>query len=138
MFCSYSASVSPKLLIGSIISNLCTPKKTAAKVYRRKLRRRGHMGFGNQNASQTALNSKSHLIAEYEVTNHNTDQGLLCQTADQTRDLLSMNVIEVVADKGYDSRTDLLECASNGIISNVPFKYNKTEWIFTIDYVPSK
>lgn len=87
---------------------------------------------------QTAVDSTSHLIAEYEVTNHNTDQGLLCQTADKAKELLVMDVIEVVADKGYDSRKDILDCVSNGIIPNVPFKYDKTERIFTIDYVPSE
>lgn len=85
---------------------------------------------------QTAVDSKSHLIAEYEVTNHNTDQGLLCETADKTRNLLDMEVIEVVADKGYDSRKDILNCVNNGIIPNIPFKYDKTERVFTIDYIP--
>ena len=31
---------------------------------------------------QTAVDSGSHLIAEYEVTDHNTDQGQLATTRD--------------------------------------------------------
>lgn len=87
---------------------------------------------------QTAVDSDSHLIAEYEVTNHNTDQGLLNSTADLAKELLSMDVIEVVADKGYESRKDILNCVNNGVIPNVPFKYDRTERIFTIDYIPSE
>lgn len=87
---------------------------------------------------QTAVDSTSHLIAEYEVTNHNTDQGLLCQTAEKAKALLALDVIEVVADKGYESRKDILNCVSSGVIPNVPFKYDRTERIFTVDYVPSE
>ncbi len=54
------------------------------------------------------------------MTDHNTDQGLLCQTAEKAKELLAMDVIEVVADKGYDSRKDIMGCVSNGIIPNVP------------------
>ena len=34
---------------------------------------------------QTAVDSGSHLIAEYEVTNNNTDQGLLNEVCEQTK-----------------------------------------------------
>jgi len=53
---------------------------------------------------QTAVDGGSHLVAEFEVTNHNTDQGLLKEIADSTRTLLETETIEVVADKGYESR----------------------------------
>lgn len=47
---------------------------------------------------QTAVDKGSHLIAEYEVTNHNTDQGLLKEVADITRQALEVETLEVVAD----------------------------------------
>lgn len=83
---------------------------------------------------QTAVDKGSHLIAEYEVTNHNTDQGLLKEVADITREALEVETLEVVADKGYESRRDIEACVMNGIIPNVAFKYDKNERLYNIDY----
>lgn len=83
---------------------------------------------------QTAVDKGSHLIAEYEVTNHNTDQGLLKEVADMAREALEIKTVEVVADKGYESRQDIEKCIMNGIIPNVAFKYDKTERLYNIDY----
>jgi len=84
---------------------------------------------------QTAVDDGSHLIAEYEVTNHNTDQGLLKDVAESTKKILNAETIEVVADKGYESREDILNCVMNGIVPNVAMKYDKEERLYTIDYV---
>ena len=65
---------------------------------------------------QTAVDDGSYLIADYEVTNHNTDQGLLMDVADSTKKMLGIETIEVVADKGYESREDILNCVMNGIV----------------------
>lgn len=56
---------------------------------------------------QTAVERGSHLIAEYEVTNHNTDQGLLKEVAHIAREVLKVKAVEVVADKGYESRQNI-------------------------------
>ena len=76
---------------------------------------------------QTAVDDGSHLIAEYQVTNCCTDQGLLKEVADNTRKTLETKTLEVTADKGYESREDILNCVMNGIVPNVAFKYDKTE-----------
>jgi len=83
---------------------------------------------------QTAVDKGSHLIAEYEVTNHNTDQGLLKEVADITREALEVDTLEVVADKGYESRRDIEDCVMNRIVPNVAFKYDKNERLYNIDY----
>lgn len=83
---------------------------------------------------QTAVDKGSHLIAEYEVTNHNTDQGLLKDVAQSVKRALEVETIEVVADKGYESREDILNCVMNGIVPNVALKYDKDERLYTIDY----
>lgn len=83
---------------------------------------------------QTAVDEGSHLIADYVVTNSCTDQGLLKEVADKAREALEVEVLEVTADKGYDSRRDIEACVMDGIIPNVPLKYDKEERIFTIDY----
>lgn len=83
---------------------------------------------------QTAVDGGSHLIAGYEVTNHNTDQGLLNETATIAKEALNTDIIEVVADKGYESRSDILNCIYNGTIPNVDMKYDKKERVFDIEY----
>ncbi len=45
----------------------------------------------------------------------------LLLTADKAKVLLALDVIEVVVDKGYDSRKDIMDCVNSGIIPNVPF-----------------
>ena len=74
---------------------------------------------------QTAVDGGNHLIAEYEVTNHNTDQGLLEEVVEKAKETLDVEVIEAVADKGYESREDILNCVMNGIVPNVALKYDK-------------
>lgn len=83
---------------------------------------------------QTAVDKGSHLIAEYEVTNRNTDQGLLKEVAQNAKESLEIETVEVVADKGYESREDILNCVMNGIVPNVALKYDKHERLYTIDY----
>ena len=87
---------------------------------------------------QTAVDGGSHLIAEYEVTNHNTDQGLLREVAESTKEALGTETLEVVADKGYESRKDILDCSMHGIVPNVAMKYDKTERTYAVDYAESE
>ena len=87
---------------------------------------------------QTAVDKGSHLVAEYEVTNHNTDQGLLKEVAQSAKETLEVETIEAVADKGYESREDILNCVMNGIVPNVALKYDKHERLYTIDYVEAE
>lgn len=83
---------------------------------------------------QSAVDNGSHLIAEYEVTNHNTDQGLLKDVAEGVKEALEVETVEVVADKGYESREDILNCVMNAIVPNVALKYDKEERLYSIDY----
>ncbi len=83
---------------------------------------------------QTAVDSESHLIAEYEVTNNNTDSGLLCQTAQSAKKQLEIESVEVVADKGYESKDDILSCILDGTAPTVALKHDKTERSFTFPY----
>lgn len=78
------------------------------------------------------------MIREYEVTNCCTDQGLLTEVADSTRKAMEVDVLEIVADKGYESRDDIEACVMNGINPNVAMKYDKEERIYNLDYVESE
>ena len=48
--------------------------------------------------------------AEYKVTNHNTDQGLLTEVMEKSKEMLDAEVIEAVVDMGYESREDIRKC----------------------------
>lgn len=87
---------------------------------------------------QTAVDGGSHLVAGFEVTNHNTDQGLLQEMAQRAKEALGIEMIEVVADKGYESRKDILNCVMSGIAPNVAMKYDKKERTYAIDYVENE
>lgn len=90
-------------------------------------------GFHCSYNVQTAVDGESHLIAEYEVINK-TDVGHLKQVSDKAKEILEVNTIEVLADRGYDSGSDILECLMNGTIANVGIKEEKEERVFTIEY----
>lgn len=91
-------------------------------------------GFHCSYNVQTAVDAGSHLIAEYDVTNRNTDQGLLNDVCEGAKQALGVETIEAVADKGYESREDILNCLMNGTVPNVALKYDKKERIFNLDY----
>jgi len=94
-------------------------------------------GFHCSYNIQTAVDGGSHLIAEYETTNE-TDVGHLREVSDKAKEILEVPTIEVLADKGYDSKADILDCLMNGTIANVCIKDEKEERVFTIDYEASE
>lgn len=97
----------------------------------------GKDGFHCAYNVQTAVDGESHLIAEYKVTNNCTDQGLLNTVAEKAKKALDTGSIEVVADKGYESRKDILKCIYNGTVPQVALKYDKTERLYNLNYLES-
>ena len=91
-------------------------------------------GFHSCFNVQAAVDSESHLIAGYEVTSQGNDVGLLCKTVEEAKETLEVDTIKATADKGYDSRTDILNCIMNGTDPHVIPKYDKEETVFTLDY----
>ena len=65
---------------------------------------------------QSVVESKNHFITNFEVTNANTDQNLLSVMGAKIKEELGMDVVRVIADKGYESRADIEKCVMNGII----------------------
>ena len=87
---------------------------------------------------QTAVDDQHHLIVSFETTNANTDQGLLDQMAEQTKEEMGVETIEVLADKGYESRQDIEKCVMHGTVPNVGYKYDKDVRIFDLEYIPNE
>lgn len=87
---------------------------------------------------QTVVDAKHHLIASFDTTNANTDQGQLNRMAEQTKHDLKIRTAEFIADKGYESREDIEKCVMHGTIPNVGFKYDRDERIFDLEYIPAE
>lgn len=68
---------------------------------------------------QTAVDSKNKMIAEFDVTNKTNDKNQLTPMSKSVCDTLETKTITIVADAGYDSVQDIVECMGNGIKPNV-------------------
>jgi hypothetical protein len=64
---------------------------------------------------QTAVDDKNKLIAEFEVTNSVSDKNHLSVMANQAVEILESPDLISVADKGYDSASDVVKCLRAGI-----------------------
>src|SRR5262249_48607232 len=69
---------------------------------------------------QSAVDTKHHLIVTHEVTNVGIDNGHLSGMAEQARDVLEAEEIEVLADKGYFDSEEIAACEDAGIDVYVP------------------
>ena len=69
--------------------------------------------------AQVAVDAKHKLIVAFEVTNAGSDLGLLAQTAGAAKEALGVDVIEVVADRGYYKGEDIQACEQAGITAYV-------------------
>lgn len=69
---------------------------------------------------QLAVDVKHKLIAEEDVSNNVLDIGLLAPTVEAAMQLLGVEQIEAVADRGYYKIEDIEACERAGIIAYVP------------------
>ena len=69
---------------------------------------------------QIAVDAKNKMIVEQAVSNQVLDMGLLTQTAEAAREVLEVEKIDVVADKGYFKIEDIEACDKAGITPYVP------------------
>ena len=70
--------------------------------------------------AQIAVDVKHKLIVEQQVTNQVVDMGLLTQTAEPAKEILGVETIDVVADKGYFKIEDIEACEKVGNTPYVP------------------
>jgi len=69
---------------------------------------------------QSAVDTKHHLIVTHEVTNVGIDKDHLSPMAEQARQALAAEKIEVFADKGYFNGEEIAACEDAGIDVYVP------------------
>ena len=75
-------------------------------------------GFAVAYNPQTAVDSNTHLIRDFQMTNQVTDHGLLDSTLEKIKKDTD-GIIETVADRGYESEEDMVKCLEDGIIPHV-------------------
>lgn len=90
-------------------------------------------GFAVAYNPQTVVDSETHLIRDFQMTNQVTDHGLLDSTLEEVRKE-SEGVIETVADRGYESEEDMIGCLEDGIIPHVITDDGKDGYELEITY----
>ena len=95
-------------------------------------------GFAVAYNPQTAVDSETHLIREFKMTNQVTDHGMLNQTMEGIREEAPEEILEVVADKGYENVEDMVKCLENGIIPHVIMDDGKDGYEIEIPYEESE
>ena len=91
-------------------------------------------GFQVSYNAQTAVDSETHLIRDYHMTDQVTDHGLLCPTMEGIKSESDEKIIEVVADKGYEKVEDMVRCLEEGIIPHVITDDGKDGYELEISY----
>ena len=69
---------------------------------------------------QVAVDTKHHLIVTHEVTNVGTDRSQLAHVAKETKVMLEVENLDVVADRGYFNSEEILACEKAGITVTLP------------------
>lgn len=95
-------------------------------------------GFAVAYNPQTVVDSETHLIRDFQMTNQVTDHGLLNSTMKEIRRENPGEILEVVADTGYEKIEDMVECLENGIIPHVIMNDGKDGYEIEIPYEDTK
>lgn len=91
-------------------------------------------GFSASYNPQVAVDSETHLIRDFEMTNQVTDHGMLNGTMKGIREETPDGILEAVADRGYESQEDMVECLENGIMPHVILEDGKDGYEMEIAY----
>ena len=87
--------------------------------------------------TQTAVEDGSHMVVGFKVTDSPTDHGQITELASEVKTDIGVDVIETVADKGYQSPEDMTNALENGIVPNVIQRDGETEVTVDFDYNPA-
>lgn len=87
---------------------------------------------------QTGVEAGSHLIATFNVTTNPTDHGELTATMTDPKEELGHDIVEAVADKGYQDPVDMGEALAAGIVPNVIQRDGKDVADVELEYVDTE
>jgi transposase len=69
---------------------------------------------------QVAVDTDHHLIITHEVTNTGSDRAQLANVASQAKEVLGVDELNAVADRGYYNGEEILACHNAGIAVTLP------------------
>src|SRR5450631_1258974 len=69
---------------------------------------------------QVAVDTEHHLIVTHEVTNSGSDRAQLANIASQAKEILGVDELEAVADRGYFNSPEILACEQADITVTLP------------------
>jgi Transposase DDE domain len=69
---------------------------------------------------QTAVDTEHHLIIAHKVTNSGSDRAQLANMGKQAKEVLGVDELEAVADRGYYSGEEIKACDDAGITVTLP------------------
>jgi hypothetical protein len=69
--------------------------------------------------AESSVDSKNHLVVDYDVTNQPNDRYQLARMAGEAKAILEVERLDVTADKGFCTGRELKECEENGITTYV-------------------
>src|SRR6478735_3906760 len=69
---------------------------------------------------QVSGDNRHHLIGTHEVTNGGTDRSQLAGMAKKAKEVLGVEELEAVADRGYYHGEEIIACAKDGITVTLP------------------
>lgn len=69
---------------------------------------------------QVAVETENHLIIAHEVTNSGSDRAQLANMGKQAKEVLGIEKLEAVADRGYFNSPEILACDEAGITVTLP------------------
>src|SRR4030066_918892 len=69
---------------------------------------------------QTTIDDKNKLIVDYEVTNDVNDKKQLNEMASRAKEVLEVESLDVLADKGYYNPEEVKKCVENNTIPYIP------------------
>ncbi len=96
--------------------------------------RTGNQGIDMSYNVQIAVDSKNKLIVAHDVTNEGNDVNQLVPMAEQAKETLELDELNVTADKGYYKEEQIAECETNKIKCYIPEpqrSQNKRKGLFT-------
>ena len=95
-------------------------------------------GFTVAYNPQTVVDSETHLIRDFQMTNRVTDHGLLESSMEEAKKAEPEKIAEAVADKGYEDTEDMARCLEKGIIAHVIADGGKDGYEIEISYEKSE
>lgn len=85
--------------------------------------------------NQVLVDSKSHIVTNFKLTNNPADLGSMHDISTETKDIYNIDTLTNITDKGYNSNDDMVNCLKSGIIPDVTPPKGKETFTLETDYV---